>query len=86
MLSLLAYGAGARLSSHVCRGTMRAMARTDKENETTVLYVRGTPRVLARKLRAAAALEGKRLPGYVMEVLQAHVTELERKGLLPRSK
>lgn len=62
------------------------MARPDKEVDSTVLYVRGTPRDLARKLRAAAALAGKGLPGYVLEVLQGHVTELERKGLLPKSK
>lgn len=62
------------------------MARPDKEADLTVLYVRGTPRDLARKLRAAAALAGKGLPGYVLEVLQDHVTELERKGLLPKAK
>jgi len=65
---------------------VRGVTRSDKEAESTVLYVRGTPRDLARKLRAAAALAGKRLPGYVLEVLRDHVTELERKGLLPRSK
>lgn len=62
------------------------MARPDKEPESTVLYVRGTPLDLARKLRAAAALAGKGLPGYVLGVLQEHVAELERKGLLPKSK
>lgn len=62
------------------------MARPKKDAETSVLYVRGTPPDLARRLRAAAALAGKGLPGYVLEVLQGHVTELERKGLLPKSK
>ena len=65
---------------------MHGVARPDKEAEPTVLYVRGTPRDLARKLRAAAALAGKGLPGYVLAVLKDHVAELERKGLLPRSK
>ncbi len=66
--------------------TYEAMTRSDREYENTVLYVRGTPRDLARKLRAAAALAGKGLPGYILSVLQEHVTELERKGLLPKSK
>ncbi len=52
----------------------------------TVLFIRGTPQSLARKLRAAAALEGKGLPTYVLEVLQAHVAELERKGKLPKAR
>lgn len=62
------------------------MAKSEKKPDSTVLYVRGTPRDLARKLRAAAALAGKGLPGYVLEVLQGHVKELERKGLIPKSK
>ena len=51
-----------------------------------MLYVRGVPPTLARKVRAAAALKGEGLPGYVIEVLQAHVTDLERKGVLPKGK
>ncbi len=68
------------------RVTVPYMPRTKKDPETSVLYVRGTPPELARRLRAAAALAGKGLPGYVLEVLQDHVTELERKGHLPKSK
>jgi hypothetical protein len=42
---------------------------------------------LARKLRAAAALAGHRgIPDYVIEVLTKHTEELERKGLLPKSR
>ncbi len=59
---------------------------TSQQDPGSVLYLRNTPPELARKLRAAAALSGKRFPGYVMEVLQAHVAELERKGFLPKSK
>ena len=56
------------------------------DNESTVLYVRGAPKDLTRKLRAAAALAGKGLPPYVVEVLQRHVEELERAGTLPRAR
>ncbi len=65
------------------------MPRPKKKQEppdATVLFIRGTPQSLARKLRAAAALEGKGLPTYLIEVLQAHVTELERQGVLPKGK
>lgn len=62
------------------------MPHSKIETNSTVLYLRGTPRDLARKLRAAAALEGKGLPGYVLDILRGHVADLERKGLLPKSK
>ena len=59
--------------------------RRDEESPS-VLYLRGTPRVLGRKLKAAAALEGKSLTEYVVDLLEAHVEELERKGVLPKGK
>ncbi len=60
--------------------------KTSRQADTTVLYVRGVPPTLARKLRAAAALKGEGLPGYVIEVLEVHVADLERKGVLPKGK
>jgi hypothetical protein len=55
--------------------------------ETTVLYIRDAPLSLARKLRAAAALEGYRgIPDYVINVLTKHTEELERKGTLPKTR
>ncbi len=53
------------------------------ESDTTVLYLRGTPKEVARKLKAVAALQGKSLTDYVKDLLQEHVTELEKKGQLP---
>ena len=53
-------------------------------NDTTVLYVRGIPLTLSRKIRAAAALAGVGVPGYIIDLLEKHVGELERKGVLPK--
>lgn len=54
-------------------------------NDSTVLFIRGAPVLLARKLRAAAALAGYRgVPDYVIEVLSRHVGELESRGVLPK--
>lgn len=61
------------------------MAKSGKDN-SAVLYVRDAPRELAQKLKAAAALQGKSLQSYLLEMLQNHVTELEKKGLLPKGK
>lgn len=57
-----------------------------QEKDSAVLYVREAPRDLAQKLKAAAALQGKTLQAYLLEMLQAHVVELEKKGLLPKGK
>ncbi|MDP3089643.1 MAG: hypothetical protein Q8N04_03125 [Nitrospira sp.] len=51
-----------------------------------VLYIRGVPASLAQRLKAAAALEGHSLQGYLVRLLRAHVAELERKGTLPKGK
>ena len=60
--------------------------QTDDPNDTTVLFVRGIPIGLSRKVRAAAALAGIGVPGYVIELLEKHVEELERKGMLQKGR
>lgn len=61
-------------------------AMPKQEKDSAVLYVREAPRELAQKLKAAAALQGKSLQAYLLEMLQAHVVDLEKKGLLPKGK
>lgn len=51
-----------------------------------VLYIRNVPPELANKLKAAAALDGQSLQQYLVHLLQGHVVDLERKGLLPKGK
>jgi hypothetical protein len=63
------------------------MPNPKRNSVSTVLFVRGAPRSLALKLKAAAALQGYRsVNAYLIDHLQAHVEELERKGVLPKSK
>jgi len=62
------------------------MTRQNTKDNHSALFVRGIPAEVLRKLRAAAALKGKGFPAYLKEILEAQVTELERKGLLPKSK
>ena len=57
-----------------------------EESEDTVLYLRGTPKEVARKLKAAAALQGISLTNYVKNLLTNHVADPEKKGLLPKGK
>lgn len=64
-----------------------SMPVSPKSNDdAAVLFVRGVPRELLNKLKGAAALQGKTLAEYVQQMCQAHIEELERKGILPKSK
>jgi predicted DNA-binding protein len=54
--------------------------------DAAVLFVRGMPRELLAKLKAAAALQQKTLGEYIQEMCEEHVQELERKGLLPKGR
>ena len=60
--------------------------KPDTKEETTVLNLRGMPRDLIAKLKAAAALEHASLKDYITARLHAHVTDLEKKGDLPKGK
>jgi hypothetical protein len=52
-----------------------------------VLYLRNVSADLVNKLKAAAALSGgQSVQKYVLQLLLEHVTELERKGHLPRGR
>jgi hypothetical protein len=50
------------------------------------MYLRGVPVDLSQKLKAAAALSGVHLQTYIVQLLRDHVTELERKGQMPKSR
>jgi predicted HicB family RNase H-like nuclease len=54
--------------------------------ELTVLNLRGMPKDVVAKLKAAAALQHKSLTSYVSDLLQERVQDLEKKGLLPKGK
>ena len=60
--------------------------KPDRKEETMVLNLRGVPKDLIAKLKAVAALDHASLKDYVATVLQQHVDELEKKGLLPKGK
>lgn len=58
--------------------------RTDED--AAVLFVRGMPRDLLAKLKAAAALQQKTLGEYIQEMCLERVQDLEKKGILPKVK
>jgi hypothetical protein len=61
------------------------MARDTPEG-TGAWNFREIPRELMRKVKMAAAHEGKSVKDLLIELAEARIQELERKGILPRAK
>jgi hypothetical protein len=62
-----------------------AMVRTTPEG-TGAWNFREIPRDLMRKVKMAAAHEGKTVKDFLIELAEARIQEFERKGILPRGK
>ena len=70
-----------------CLRILAPMPKSPRPDEdAAILFVRGMPRDLLAKLKGAAALQQKTLGEYIQEMCEAHVQELEKKGLLPKGK
>jgi hypothetical protein len=61
------------------------MPRTPPEG-TGAWNFREIPRDLMRKVKMAAAHEGKTVKEFLIELARGRVDELERKGVLPKGK
>jgi len=61
------------------------MARTTPEG-TGAWNFRDIPRDLMRRVKMAAAHEGKSVKEFLIELAEAKIQDLERKGILPRAK
>jgi uncharacterized protein (DUF1778 family) len=61
------------------------MVRTPAD-DTGAWNFREIPRELMRSVKMAAAHEGKTVKDFLIELAQARIEELVRKGILPKSK
>jgi hypothetical protein len=58
-----------------------------KDSETPGTWiVKDVPRELMHRMKVAAAVEKKTLKQLLFELAEAHLAELQKKGLLPRGK
>ncbi len=62
------------------------MKDIDPKGKTGTWIVKQIPSDLMRRTRIAALTEGKTVRGLLMELVEAHLKELEKKGLLPKGK
>jgi len=61
------------------------MAQTPAD-DTGAWNFRDIPRELMRRVKMAAAHEGKTVKDFLIELAQSRIDELVRKGILPKSK
>ena len=64
---------------------VRAMIRTPAD-DTGAWNFREIPRDLMRKVKMAAAHEGKTVKDFLVELAEARIAELEKRGILPKSR
>ena len=60
--------------------------KEDLESETGTWIVKDVPRDLMHRVKIAAAIQRKTLKQLLFDLTEAHLEELERKGLLPKEK
>jgi len=61
-------------------------SRKDKPEPNGTWIVKDVPRELMHRMKVAAAVQRKTVKQLLFDLAQAHLQELERKGLLPKGK
>lgn len=60
--------------------------KEDVEPETGTWIVKDVPRDLMHRVKIAAAIQRKTLKQLLFDLAEAHLEELEKKGILPKGK
>jgi hypothetical protein len=60
-------------------------AKTEESEEGTWI-VKNVPRELMHRMKVAAAIQQKTLKQVLFELAEAYLAELEKKGVLPKTK
>jgi porphobilinogen deaminase len=62
------------------------MAGKEKIQPTGTWIVKDVPRDLMHRMKVAAAIQKRTMKQLLFELAESHLQELEKKGLLPKSK
>jgi len=60
--------------------------KKDQISETGTWIVKDVPRDLMHRIKVAAAIQKKTVKQLLFDLAEAHLQELERKGILPKGK
>ena len=63
-----------------------AMPKSKETQELGVWNFREVPRDTIVKAKIGAALQGKSVKAFLMDLVEAHWQELDRRGMLPKGK
>ena len=81
------------MSSAICAGLIgvirshpMAKAKEPKEQDTGAWVIRDIPRETMHRTKIAAAIERKAVKQFVLDLVEAHLQEMEKKGILPKGK
>jgi hypothetical protein len=64
----------------------KAKAPKEPPDEPGTWIFRDVPRDLMRRAKAAAAIQGTSVKQLTIDLMEAHLKELDRKGILPKGK
>jgi hypothetical protein len=62
------------------------MAKRNIEDHQGTLNIRGIPKETVFRLKMAAAAEHRTVKGFILSLIEERIQDLEKKGLLPKSK
>ena len=62
------------------------MAKRNPEDHQGTLNIRGIHKDLIFRLKMAAAAEHRTVKGFILVLIEERIQELEKKGMLPKSK
>ena len=74
------------LDTHEGKGYSGGMKGPPEPEKTGAWIIRNGPGELMRRTRMAGLAERKTVRQLVMDLVEAHLQELERKGILPKAK
>lgn len=70
----------------VIRSRPMAKGKEPKEQDSGAWVVRDIPRETMHRTKIAAAIERKPMKQFLLDLVEAHLQEMEKKGLLPKGK
>lgn len=76
---------GVQLTQVITMFYTRDMSKQESSKQHNLNF-RDTPMELIRQLKVAAAIHNSTLKDYCLGLLQRHIDDLERKGVIPKSK
>lgn len=79
---------GGIVATHLsqCYSSVVMTSRNEQPEPTGTWIVKDVPRELMHRMKVAAAIQKKTVKQLLFDLAETHLQELERKGILPKSR